>query len=159
MGAGKFKGSGKSRNPGVNNRDLDNTGYAEQSLFEEAEKDNSSIMNYLSSPSSKNKFSDRKEWPSTLEEGKQGKHIEGHPNFQSGKSKLSISMSEAKKLADFFAGTGNVVGTPSSSNKERVDFGKIIGLYNDPIKGYVPTTNGIIHHSSKGTHIVPSKPY
>lgn len=159
MGAGKFKGPDRSRNSGVNNRDLDNAGHKKQSLFEKLDEDNPSIMDYLTPSASKNKFSDKKEWPSTLEEGKQGKHIEGHPNFQSGKSKLSISMSEAKKLVDFFAGTGEVVGNPSSSNKERVDFGKIIGLYNDPIKGYVPTTNGIIHHSSKGTHIVPSKPY
>jgi hypothetical protein len=159
MGAGKFKGPDRARNSGVNNRDLDNAGHKKQSLFEKLEEDNPSIMDYLTPSASKNKFSDKKEWPSTLEEGKQGKHIEGHPNFQSGKSKLSISMSEAKNLVDFFAGIGDVVGNPSSSNKERVDFGKIIGLYNDPIKGYVPTTNGIIHHSSKGTHIVPSKPY
>jgi len=153
MGAGKFKGPGGKKS-GVNNRNNDRKGLQQQSLFE----DESNVMNHITPSSSTNKFSDTKTWPTKLEEGKQGKHIEGHPNYQPGKSKLSVSLSEASQLTNSFSGTGAVVGDPASSHKERVDFGKNIGMYNDPIKGYVPTSNGIIHHSNKGTHIVPSKP-
>lgn len=153
MGAGKFKGPGGSKS-GVNNRNRDLTGPIQQTLFEEE----SNVMHHLTPSSTTNKFSDTKTWPTKLEEEKQGKHIEGHPNFQPGKSKLSVSMTEASNLTNTFSGTGAVVGDPASSNKERVNFGQNIGMYNDPILGYVPTSNGIIHHSSKGTHIVPAKP-
>lgn len=153
MGAGKFKGPGGSKS-GVNNRNRDLTGPIQQTLFEEE----SNVMHHLTPSSTTNKFSDTKTWPTKLEEGKQGKHIDGHPNFQPGKSKLSVSMIEASNLTNTFSGTGAVVGDPASSNKERVNFGQNIGMYNDPILGYVPTSNGIIHHSSKGTHIVPAKP-
>lgn len=153
MGAGKFKGPGGSKS-GVNNRNRDLTGPIQQTLFEEE----SNVMHHLTPSSTTNKFSDTKTWPTKLEEEKQGKHIEGHLNFQPGKSKLSVSMTEASNLTNTFSGTGAVVGDPASSNKERVNFGQNIGMYNDPILGYVPTSNGIIHHSSKGTHIVPAKP-
>ena len=64
---------------------------------------------------------------------------------------------ETNTLSDDFAGTGQVL---SGGNKERVNFGKVIGLYFDDKTGtYQPTTNGIIHYDKKGTaHIVPSKP-
>ena len=108
--------------------------------------------------SSTNKFSDKTTWPSTLEESKQGKHIEGHPNYLPGKSKLTITMEEASDLAEKFSGTGAVVGSSTSSNKERVDFGKIIGVWIDSDGNEHPTSKGIIHHSKKGTHIVPARP-
>ncbi|MHB9941523.1 hypothetical protein CF065_07820 [Clostridium sporogenes] len=45
------------------------------------------------------------------------------------------------------------------ANKERIDFGKIIGQYVDPITGKLyDTTKAIIHYSKKGVHIVPSRP-
>ncbi len=153
MGAGKFKGPG-GKQSGVNNRDRNRFKESLQSLFD----DDLGSMNHLTPSSITNKFSDTKTWPTKLEEEKQGKHIEGHPNFQPGKSKLTVSMNEASNLTNTFSGTGAVVGDPASSNKERVNFGQNIGMYNDPILGYVPTSNGIIHHSSKGTHIVPAKP-
>lgn len=106
--------------------------------------------------SSTNKFSDKTTWPSTLEDGKQGKHIEGHPNYVPGKSKLTITMEEASELAKKFSGTGTVLGNPSSSSKEWVDFGKIIGMWIDEFWNEHPTTKGVIHHSKKGTHIVPA---
>ena len=95
------------------------------------------------------------EYPKTLNEGKQGKHIPGHNNYQEGKSELTISMFEASKLVDKYSGKG----TPVGDNKERVDFGQIIGNYKDPnTHNRVPTTIGIIHYSKSGTHIVPARP-
>ena len=95
------------------------------------------------------------EYPKKLNEGKQGKHIPGHNNYQEGKSELTISMSEADDLVDKYSGKG----TPVSDIKERVDFGQIIGNYKDPITNdSIPTTVGIIHYSKSGTHIVPARP-
>lgn len=84
--------------------------------------------------------------------GKQGKHIQGHSNYKKGKS---IFNGDAQKLLDEKAGTGQWLG----ANKERVDFGQVIGKYVDPITGeYYETTKGIIHYSKNGAHIVPSNP-
>ena len=105
-----------------------------------------------------NKFSNKTTWPSTLEEGKQGKHIEGHPNYVPGKSKLSITMEEAAELTEKFSGSGTVVGSSTTSNKERVDFGKIIGVWIDTDGNAHPTSTGIIHHSKNGAHIIPARP-
>lgn len=94
-------------------------------------------------------------FPKKLNTDKQGKHIPGHKNYQSGKSKLTISMSEASKLVAQFSGKGTAV----ASNKERVNFGKIIGFYKDPSsKVDIPTSIGIIHYSKTGAHIVPARP-
>lgn len=94
-------------------------------------------------------------FPKGINEGKQGKHIPGHNNFQSGKSELTISMSEANSLVAAYSGKGTALG----DNKERVDFGKTIGNYVDPVTGAKhPTTVGIIHYSKSGTHIVPARP-
>ena len=108
--------------------------------------------------SSTNKFSDKTTWPSTLEDGKQGKHIEGHPNYVPGKSKLTITMEEASELAKMCSGTGTVLGNPSSSSKEWVDFDKTIGIWINESGNEHPTTKGVIHHSKNGTHIVPANP-
>ena len=91
----------------------------------------------------------------TIHSGKQGKHIPGHKNYQSGKSILTISMSEAQRLVSQYSGKG----TPVSPNKERVDFGHVIGQFVDPKTGdSMDTTVGIIHYSQSGTHIVPAMP-
>ena len=100
----------------------------------------------------------QKKYPTKLEEEKQGKHIEGHPNFVIGKSKLTISMSEATELTKKFSGTGEVVGNTETSNKEWIDFCQVIGVWTDKDGNEHLTTKGIIHHSHKGTHIVPSNP-
>ena len=98
---------------------------------------------------------DYSSYPKTLNEDKQGKHIPGHPNYQSGKSRLTISMSEATELVKQFSGKGE----PVSQNKERVDFGRTIGVYRDSKTGEeAETTVGIIHYSKSGAHIVPARP-
>lgn len=87
--------------------------------------------------------------------GKQGKHIIGHNNYVKGKSILNISTEAAQKLINKFSGTGKKIGT----NREKVNFKRIIGKYVDPITGKkYDTTVGTIHYSKSGTHIVPEKP-
>lgn len=105
-----------------------------------------------SSQSDSSKFDS---FPKGINDGKQGKHIPGHKNFQQGKSELSISIMEANRLVDVYSGKGTSIG----DNKERVDFGMNIGYYIDPVTGAKhPTTVGIIHYSKSGTHIVPARP-
>lgn len=96
-------------------------------------------------------------FPAKVHEGKQGKHIPGHKNYQPGKSTLSITVSEADELIKEKGGTGKLVAP--NSNKERVDFGIQIGTYKNHKTGEaLPTTKGIIHYSKTGAHIVPSNP-
>lgn len=94
-----------------------------------------------------------------LHEGRQGKHVPGHNNYVPGRSTLTDENPQG--LLDDFAGTGQPVsgtrGTPGF--KERVNFGKQIGEYVDPQTGVAtPTSNGIIHYSKDGAHIVPARP-
>ena len=90
-----------------------------------------------------------------IHEGGQGKHIIGHNNYKEGRSILYGTIEEAQNLADEFAGTGKKIG----DNKERRNFGRIIGQYVDQQTGEVlETSNGIIHYSKKGIHIVPARP-
>jgi RHS repeat-associated protein len=95
-----------------------------------------------------------------IEEGKQGKHVPGHNNFEPGKSELTHP--NPQSLVDEHKGTGQQVGsTPvgEAGSRERVDFGTNIGVYVDPATGQrSPTTNGMIHESKKGVHIVPARP-
>ncbi len=87
--------------------------------------------------------------------GKQGKHILGHNNYQKGKSILNISTGDAQKLINKYSGTGRKIGT----NRETVNFKKVIGKYVDPKTGKAyDTTVGTIHYSQSGTHLVPDKP-
>lgn len=86
---------------------------------------------------------------------KQNKHIRGTKEFQEGKSELTISLEESQNLVDKFHNNGQKIG----DTKERVDFGKTIGYFVDEKTGKkVPTSNGIIHYSNTGSHIVPSRP-
>ena len=92
--------------------------------------------------------------------GQQDKHILGTNNYNqylaNGK-KPSILSENPQRLLDDFAGTGKKV---PNTNKERVNFGKVIGQYYDETnETYTDTTNGIIHYDSRGrAHIVPSRP-
>ena len=80
---------------------------------------------------------------------KQMKHI-GTPSVISDKSKLSISLGEAKTLIKKIRGTGTMV----SPYQEIVDCGKVVG-YVEVGGKLVPTTKVKIHYSKTGLHIVP----
>lgn len=90
-----------------------------------------------------------------LHEGRQGKHIIGHNNYQKGKSVLHLSMARAQELIEKYAGCG----TRKGLNKEIVNFGEVIGTWvsNDGTKR-LSTTWGTIHYSDIGCHIVPANP-
>ena len=105
-----------------------------------------------------NKFSDRNVWPAKLEVGKQQKHIKGHRNFIPGKSILTVPLEKAAKLLDRYSGNGVVVGNPETSNKEWVNFRTVIGESFNGGRSEGMTPKGMIHHSKKGCHIVPSSP-
>jgi RHS repeat-associated protein len=89
--------------------------------------------------------------------GAQEKHFPGHNSYTPGRSTMT---SDPTKLAQK-AGTGQQVGKQpvgTAGSKERVDFGERIGTYIDQAGNASPTTNGIIHYSNDGIHIVPARP-
>lgn len=90
-----------------------------------------------------------------IHEGRQGKHIIGHNNYQKGKSVLHMTMERAQELIETQGGSGTWIG---SSSRERIDFGFEIGTYADERGQRSKTTVGIIHYSQNGAHIVPAKP-
>lgn len=72
-----------------------------------------------------------------------------------GRSIFCGTVDDAQKLVDEFAGTGVWIG----KNKERVNFGMVIGKYVNPSTGEsIDTTIGMIHYSKTGTHIIPAQP-
>jgi hypothetical protein len=87
-----------------------------------------------------------------IDRGKQDKHIAGSNNYIPGRSILTDPDPQA--LLDLAAGTGDPVndvpvGRPGS--KQRVEFGKVIGHYIDPVTGIAcPTTKGVIVDDRKG---------
>ncbi|MDM5298023.1 T7SS effector LXG polymorphic toxin [Bacillus pumilus] len=101
-------------------------------------------------------------FPAKVKPGAQEKHNPDAPNYKqevaNGKTK-SIFYGDNKKaqeLLDKYAGKGKKLG---GKNKERVDFGQVIGKYYDMDTGkYVETTNGMIHYGKDGAHIVPARP-
>lgn len=95
----------------------------------------------------------------SIEEGKQGKHIKGHNNYKQGKSYITISIEDAQKLVDKYAGSGML----ERDSKGRWKHTEII-LTNEDEIGYVisaidgqeiKTSHFKIHYSKNGTHIVP----
>ena len=95
------------------------------------------------------------DYPKTVHKGKQDKHIVGSNNYTPGRSVFLGTPKQAETLIKQHSGTGQ----PLDPNKERVDFGKVIGNYVDASSGEsYPTTMGIIHYSKSGAHIVPAKP-
>jgi RHS repeat-associated protein len=85
-----------------------------------------------------------------VNDGQQGKHIEGHNNFIEGRSELTHS--DPDTLLKRGAGTGEMIG----SQKEAVDFNEPIGIYRQDGGEGVETTRGIIHYGQDGAHIVPA---
>nr|WP_277607856.1 polymorphic toxin type 50 domain-containing protein [Pseudomonas aeruginosa] len=87
----------------------------------------------------------------------QEKHFPGHNSYTPGRSVLT---SDPRKLAES-AGSGVQVGdipVGLPGSKERVNFGGNIGTYIDRAGVATPTSNGIIHYSKDGIHIVPARP-
>jgi len=71
------------------------------------------------------------------------------------KSTMYGTIDDIQNLLNEYSGKG----TPINSNKERVDFGKIIGKYYDTENNkFIETTIGIIHYGKNGAHIVPARP-
>lgn len=100
-------------------------------------------------------------FPVKVKPGAQEKHIPNTPNYKQeiangqNKSIFYGDNKTAQELLDKFAGKGTTV----TNNKERVDFGKPIGKYYDPVTGqYIETHRGMIHYGKDGAHIVPAKP-
>lgn len=97
--------------------------------------------------------------PLNIEVGKQGKHMLDHPNYIDGRSYLTISVEEAQKLINQYAGTGDIVQTKNGdwAKKESIAHNKEIGVCINNITGEKTSTNKFkIHYSKKGTHIVPT---
>ena len=96
----------------------------------------------------------------TIEEGKQGKHILGHKNYKDGRSYLKVSVEEAQRLVDQYAGTGQIKRDSKGhwTNKEFVSADHIIGVVVDANMGETMETSRFsIHYSKNGVHIVPRK--
>ena len=65
------------------------------------------------------------------------------------------SLGHAQELIDRFAGSD----TWLVNNRERVDFGEVIGAWVSSEEAQrLPTTRGIIHCGKYGAHIIPSQP-
>lgn len=95
------------------------------------------------------------DFPKVVHSGRQDKHIQGTNNFIEGRSIFLGTQHQAEEMIKQFSGTGQMI----SSNRERVDFGRVIGYYTDPKTGeQIPTTMGTIHYSKDGAHIVPARP-
>ncbi|MEH7650901.1 T7SS effector LXG polymorphic toxin [Bacillus safensis] len=100
-------------------------------------------------------------FPAKVKAGAQEKHIPDAPNYKqevaNGKTK-SIFYGDNKKaqeLLDKFAGKGDMF----TKNRERINFGQVIGKYYDHKSNkYIETTNGLIHYGKDGAHIVPARP-
>lgn len=94
-----------------------------------------------------------------IQEGRQGKHIVGHNNYD-GKSYLADGVAP-QKLVDEYHGTGDLKITNPNKNwtkKEFIMSNKVIGYDVDPVTGEItPTRYFSIHYSKNGTHIVPRK--
>ena len=94
-------------------------------------------------------------FPIRINREKQSKHIPGSPYYVLGKSIFLGTAQDAEQLIKQFGGKGEWI----DPNRERVDFGKAIGVYVNYETGQeVITTKGIIHYSKNGAHIVPANP-
>ena len=90
-----------------------------------------------------------------VHEGKQGKHILGHNNYITGKSYITIPISQVQELVNRYAGTGELLFNKNGwVKKELVRADKIIGV---AVTGKVENETNYfkIHYSKNGLHIVP----
>ena len=126
-----------------------------------AKKTKPKKKNGLADAGSKSGIKTVKGYDAKVNVGQQNKHIPGTNEYKNAlnngqtKSILYGDINDIQSLLNQKAGTGKFLGT----NKERVDFGKVIGQYIDPETGIgVETTKGIIHYGKNGAHIVPARP-
>ncbi len=103
------------------------------------------------------------DFPITLHEDRQGKHIRGHKNFQSNKSYLAVdTVEEGQRLAQVLVEQYNGRGTFRRDsqgrwkNTERVVTDRIVGYVKGLDGKWTPTKAMTIHYSKTGTHIVPT---
>lgn len=96
--------------------------------------------------------------PPPVHDGKQGKHVPGHPNNIPSRSQLSQDPESLRH----YAGTGDQIGsTPPGQPgyKERVETGEVVGTYRAPDGTEAPSTVLIIVHAKDGTiHMYPGQP-
>ncbi len=94
----------------------------------------------------------------TIHGGRQGKHVRGHNNFDPRRSELTYP--DAQSLLDRHAFTGTrLQGNPGQPGfRERIAFGEPIGMHVTPTGVRTVTTNGVVHYSAQGAHIVPAAP-
>ena len=94
----------------------------------------------------------------TLNVGKQGKHVVGHPNYIVGKGE--VDMQTASNILNDFQGTGQKIERDGKILKEIVDTqDKYTGIYVNEKGERSITSRFTIHYDSKGTaHIVPASP-
>ena len=95
----------------------------------------------------------------TLHEGKQGKHVVGHPNYIAGRGEVT-DMQTASNILNDFQGTGQKIERDGKILKEIVDTqDKYTGIYVNEKGERSITSRFTIHYDSKGTaHIVPANP-
>ena len=93
----------------------------------------------------------------TVNQGKQGKHILGHNNYQGGS--YVFNTVDIQDLVNKYAGTGELKFSNNKwNNIEFIEHTENIGVYIslDKTEQY-ETKRFSIHYSKKGTHIVPRK--
>lgn len=94
-----------------------------------------------------------------IHDGKQGKHIVGHNNYD-GKSYLAEGV-DPQKLVDEYHSTGDLKIKNINKNwgkKEFIMSNKVVGYDVDLVTGEITSTRYFsIHYSKSGTHIVPRK--
>lgn len=96
----------------------------------------------------------------SVEKGKQGKHIIGHNNYIPGRSYLTVSEDQVQNLVQKYAGTGWLRRDSNDRwvHKEIVTADRTIGVVVDPLTGEKKGTRKfVIHYSKTGVHIVPCR--
>lgn len=127
--------------------------------YNETEKWNDVHTKYLNKKLQKKIQSE--DYPKTIEEGKQGKHLKSHNNYIKGRSYLTVTMEEAQELAKKYAGKGQILRDSNNkwNHKEIVIADKNIGVCVNGVTGEEISTNRFtIHYAAKGVHIVPTTP-
>lgn len=92
---------------------------------------------------------------------KQGKHVQGHKNFQLSRMRSILEHPDPQRLIDNFAGKGmKISGQPGIAGyREIIDFKEFIGFSVHPETGErIATSWGKIHYAKDGVHIVPTEP-